>query len=114
MTTFPRVAAHGYTRNREVYRWFRLPETLSTHLRVGSRESAAIQPTELVVSIVMKTISHYLWFLQQLGKTPAARKVRNPGAELSLTSRNRMNTVCVYHNDYIGLIGVGSLTSWFK
>ena len=45
---FPRAAAHGYTRNREVYRWFRLPETLSTHLRVGSRESAAIQPTELL------------------------------------------------------------------
>ena len=48
MNTFPRAAAHGYTRNREVYRWFRLPETLSTHLRVGSTISKPIQPTELL------------------------------------------------------------------
>ena len=73
MQHFPRVAAHGYTRNREVYRWFSQPETLSTHLRVGCTISKPIQPTVLVVSIVMKTIFHYLWFLQQLGKTPAAR-----------------------------------------
>ena len=70
---FPRVLAHKYTRKREVYRWLRQPETLSTHLRVGSTISDAKQPIELIVSIVIKTISHYLWFLQQLEKTPAAR-----------------------------------------
>ena len=31
-------------------------------------------PLNYYISIVIKTISHYLWFLQQLGKTPAARQ----------------------------------------
>ena len=32
-------------------------------------------PLNYYISIVIKTIFHYLWFLQQLGKTPAARKM---------------------------------------
>ena len=52
---FPRVYAHGYTRNREVYRWFRQPETLSTHLRVGCTISKPIQPTELLYICLLYT-----------------------------------------------------------
>ena len=51
LNTFPRAAAHGYTRNREVYRWFRLPETLSTHLRVGSTYEVLFFSTYQLISL---------------------------------------------------------------
>ena len=72
---FPGVAAHGYTRNREVYRWARLPETLSTHLRVGSTIPKPIQPTELlyIYSYQVLFLSTY-GFCSSLGEARAARK----------------------------------------
>ena len=74
---FPGVLAHGYTRNREVYRWARLPETLSTHLRVGSTISKPIQPTELlyIYSYQVLFLSTY-GFCSSLGEAPAARQIK--------------------------------------
>ena len=67
----PHMAIRGIARSTDGSDCLKRSAPISASVRGNLQRYS---PLNYYISIVIKTISHYLWFLQQLGKTPAARK----------------------------------------
>ena len=70
---WPHMAIRGIARSTDGSDCLKRSAPISASV---ARYPSRYSPLNYYISIVMKTISHYLWFLQQLGKTPAARKLK--------------------------------------